>query len=156
MKTALYLLGGFILLTLTWSCNRGVVYEFKHTFEDSIWKYEHVAHFEFDIADTSISYNFYLDVEHLTTFSFQNLYVKMHSSKPDLEVITDIHSLELQEKTGEWLGDCSRNKCELRFVLREGLKFNQVGKYIINIEQFSRNEKLDGIASLGIYLEKAQ
>src|SRR5690606_27825345 len=100
MKTPIHFLVGFILIALSGSCNSGVVYEFKHTFEDSIWKYDDVAHFEFDIADTSIVYNFYLDVEHLTTFSFQNLYVKMNSSKPDLGVVTDIHSLELQEKTG--------------------------------------------------------
>ncbi len=156
MKNHLYLLGFFLLIALTCACNRGTIYEFNHTFEKSVWNYEEVAHFEFDIVDTTISYNLYLDVEHLTSFSFQNLYVKINSSKPDLELITDIHSLELQEKTGEWIGDCSSKKCELRFILREGLKFDQLGKYNVDIEQYSRNERLDGVASLGILLEKVQ
>jgi gliding motility-associated lipoprotein GldH len=138
------------------SCHPGKVhYQETVVFEEETWNYSDTAHFAFSIQDTLQRYNLYLDVEHRDDYPFQNLYVIIHSKTPKGEIIKDQHSLELQEKDGFWMGDCQGKSCELRFILREGLAFAEIGDYKISIEQYSREENLKGIQSMGIYLEKA-
>ena len=138
------------------SCHPGKVhYQEAHAFEGETWNYSDTIHFAFSIQDTLQRYNLYLDVGHRDDYPFQNLYVNIHSKTPKGELIKDQHSLELQEKDGFWMGDCRGKSCELRFILREGLAFPEIGEYKISVEQYSREENLKGIQSLGIYLEKA-
>ena len=138
-------------------CSAGdTIYHQTHTFEQDIWSYQDTVHFSFDIQDTVALYNLYLDVVHSDTFPFQNLYLNLYSKTPDGELIKDQHSLELQEKDGYWVGDCSGHTCELRFILRENMKFPALGSYSISSEQYTREETLKGIQSLSLYLEKSQ
>ena len=68
-------------------------------------------------------------------------------------MITEQHSLELQGKNGEWMSDCSNGKCGIRFILRENMRFNQLGVHTIFLEQYTRTENLKGVESLGLLLK---
>ena len=138
-------------------CSGGdTIYHKTHSFEQQTWSYSDTVHFSFDIQDTTAKYNLYLDVVHSDTFPFQNLYLNLFSKTPTDEIVKDQHSLELQEKDGYWISECSGHTCELRFILRENLTFPAVGSYTISAEQYTREENLRGIQSLGLFLEKAK
>jgi gliding motility-associated lipoprotein GldH len=151
-----FLWASFILMLLTGCGNQNIVFEQVIKIPEQTWDYKDSLDFSFEIQDTTQAYDLYLDITHLESFSFQNLYLNMHSHAPELPVFSEQHSLELQEKTGEWIGACRKGKCELRFVLREGLRFPAKGAYKIQLEQYSRTERLPGIYAAGIVLQKAE
>lgn len=120
---------------------------------ERVWTYDNVASFDFSVSDTVSRYNMYLDVNHTRGYPFQNLYLNIISTFPDGVQVSEQHSLELQEKNGEWMGECGSKECELRFVLREGMRFDTTGAYNISFEQFTRRDSLEGVVSLGLVLD---
>lgn len=144
------------LMGLSACSARKTVFEKEIKLKDALWTDMDTLRFDFEVIDTSRTYNLYLDVEHSASFAYQNLYVQIRSYAPEQAVIEEQHSLELQEKNGEWIGSCKRNTCNLRFVLREGLQFASTGDYRIDIGQYSRKDSLSGIQAIGILLETNQ
>lgn len=143
-------------LLLLSGCGQDVFYEESFKPEDGIWKYEDEASFEFDINDISVSYNMYLDITHSADYPFQNLYINIYSSFPDGDIISDQHSLELQESGGQWIGGCSSGACEVRFILKEGMRFSELGSYGIRLEQYTRTEALKGVIDLSLVIENTK
>jgi gliding motility-associated lipoprotein GldH len=145
-----------LVMLLGISCTDKPIYTEFHKFQDDIWTYADTASFEFEISDTEKSYNLYLDVEHLESYPFQNLYLNIHSIYPGDSIVTEQLSLELQENSGYWTGDCSGALCKIRFILREGLQFRAPGSYGIRLEQHNRTDSLQGIRKAAIVLEFAE
>lgn len=155
MAKKLKYMGSVVLFTLSLiSCGSDAFYEESHVVDDQIWNAADVANFSFVIQDTLATYNMYLDIKHLTDYPFQNLYVLLHSSFPNGRSISEQHSLELQEKGGTWMGECKRNSCELRFILRENMRFDELGPHGLSVEQYTRKTTLLGVKSISLVLEK--
>ncbi len=144
-----------VLSMMLAGCDRDRVYSGNHRFPDQGWCHGDTVSFGFSIADTSARYNMYLDLDHTTAYPFQNLYVRIHSAFPDGKVLTEQHSLELQEKTGEWLGGCNGTACAARIVLRERMYFDKPGEYRLSFEQYTRTDCLAGIEKLSLVLDRA-
>ncbi|MEM6379988.1 MAG: gliding motility lipoprotein GldH, partial [Bacteroidota bacterium] len=102
---------------------------FKSSVEPSgaSWTYDEPLAFNFEIEDTLARYDFYLDVEHLTDYPFQNLYVKIITEHPQTAPQEDIVSLELANKLGLWEGKCANEQCKIRIPLQTNARFNQIG-----------------------------
>jgi len=148
-------IGSVVLFILTLvSCGSRAFYEESHVVDDQIWNADDVAKFSFDIQDTLAMYNMYLDVKHHTDYPFQNLYVLLHSSFPNGRSVSEQHSLELQEKGGIWMGECNQKICELRFILRENMRFDELGPHGLSVEQYTRKTSLLGVKSISLVLEK--
>lgn len=137
-------------------CDRDRVYSESHRLPEQGWCYGDTIAFGFSITDTSARYNMYLDLDHTTAYPFQNLYVRIHSVFPDGKVLTEQHSLELQEKTGEWLGGCTGTECAARIVLREQMYFDRPGEYRLSFEQYTRTDCLAGIEKLSLVLDRVE
>ena len=142
-------------MVLMTSCGTPSIYEKEYRIQDEKWTYADSLAFAFEINDVSSRYNMYLDVTHHIDFPFQNMYVLIHSVFPDGKRMVDQQSLELQEKGGAWVGGCSGSSCELRFIMREKLKFEEAGSYQIILQQYSRKDILEGIKKIGLVLEKS-
>lgn len=136
------------------SCGHSYEYETDIALPDTGWLYADSLQARFDIQDTSAIYNLYLSLEHSTAFPYQNFYVRIRTRFPDGQLLTEQVSLELANKIGVWLGDCNADACQLRIPLQEGAYFNQPGAYQLAIEQFSRDNPLQGIQHIGFHLEK--
>lgn len=141
------------LLTVLLACGRSYVYEENQTIADSGWAYDEPAAFAFNIADTNQLYNLYLFVAHTTAFSSQNFYVKIETTFPSGETLEEEVSIQLADKFGQWFGDCSNQDCMLEIPLQQEAFFNQAGDYRISIAQFTRDNPLKGINSVGFGLE---
>ncbi|MCB0582832.1 MAG: gliding motility lipoprotein GldH, partial [Phaeodactylibacter sp.] len=139
-------------LTL-FSCGPGYDYEKQYIFEEGKWAQADTLNFSFPITDTLAIYNLYLEVEHSTAYGYQNLYTKVYTAFPSGERIGELLSLELADKAGTWLGDCSGKACALKVPIQEGAYFNQAGQYTITVEQYMRVNPVEGIRSIGFLLE---
>ncbi len=152
IRLASFLFGVLLLV----GCESGIYYQDTYKPEDNVWKHSDLVDFDFSIADSTAMYNMYLDITHETSYPFQNLYVMIRSVSPDGLIIEDQHSLELQEKGGAWIGGCNAQKCEIRFILREGFTFPMSGSYTIQLEQNTRTEALKGVREIGLVIEKVK
>ncbi len=150
MKYYSYIAVFIFALTIS-SCGPNVVYEQEHTMGES-WAYDDSAEFEFEITDPNIEYDLLLTVVHSPNFSHQNFYTNITTTFPTEEVFTDPLSIELANKMGTWLSSCDSEECTLHLLLRDDVKFKDVGTYNISFVQNTRDAQLKGIHSLKLSL----
>lgn len=150
------IISNFILLILPivfLACN-GYQYDEQRKIKDADWAYKDLLEFNFEISDTNSLYNIYLEVVHDAAYTAQNLYCKVFVSFPDAKERTQLASLELADSRGEWLGNCGSKKCTRRIPFMPNTSFDQIGMYKLKFEQFTRLEKVKGIESLRLIVEK--
>ena len=138
------------------SCNSGVLFEKKVLIPEEGWTYNDNIQFEFNINDTLTVYNLNLKVNHSRSFPYQNLYTNIHTTFPDGQKLSQTVSFELAGKGGIWQGQCNNHSCELNIPIQTNAYFNQKGKYTIAIEQFMRNDSIQGINALALEIEQTE
>ena len=151
MKKYIFLLLVSIFL---FSCGPHYLLDEKKEIPNQKWSYADSLTFTMEVSDTLQRYNFYLDMEHLTTYPFQNMYIRLHSIFPNGKRTTEQISLELMDKNGRWKGDCNSEDCDFRMPINEGTFFGQKGKYQFVIEQYMRKNPLEGVQSLALRIEE--
>jgi len=136
------------------ACN-GYHYDQKRNIENAEWAYKDLKEFDFEITDTNTLYNIFLEVCHAGDYTAQNLYTKVYVTFPDGSERNDqVSSIELADSRGEWLGNCSSKKCIRRVSFMPNVSFTQAGKYKVKLEQYTRQEKILGVESLRLIVEK--
>jgi len=144
---------GFILgvlgLYLLASCENSVYTE-RREISSTTWDYSDSLIFEFSPPDTQSLYNIELTVEHSKDFDYQNLYMRLHTIFPNQDTLKQPFSIDLSDKFGQWLGDCSSTSCERSSLLQAQTRFEYLGLYTLLFEQFSRYDSLAGINALEI------
>lgn len=150
MLRLLFFLSCLFLLA---SCGPNYVYEKAYELPNAQWTYADTLDFEFEIEDTSRIFNLWVTIDHSTSYSYQNLYTRVHTQFPGGERITELLSLELANSLGLWQGDCNSESCQIQIPIQEGAYFNAEGKYQITLEQFMRRDSLPGIKAVQFQLE---
>ena len=152
MKNIIYF---FILISIVCSCGPKVVYE-DTVLLPQYWSYEEPIIFDaFDISDPNQKYDLMLVVKHDAEYKYQNFYTQVKTVFPDETERTDPISIELANKMGTWLSDCSGTSCTLYLVLRDNVKFKDKGKYQLTFVQDTREQKLEGLQSMELKLIEA-
>lgn len=152
IRPGFWWLPAVFLVCLT-ACERQYDYQETQDIAGGNWSYSDTLDFRFRIADTMKTYNLYLDLEYADSFSHQNVYVKLHTVFPDGKRLSKQRSFDLFDAQGQPLGACSGRKCRLHTLLQENAYFNTPGEYRIALEQYTRQEVLPGIFSVGLALE---
>lgn len=145
--------GMFLVLI---ACGPDYLYKKDYPIDGGSWSYDQALEFSFDIEDTLRIYNLWLEVEHSTDYSYQNLYTRINTYFPSGQELQEPLSLELSDKIGRWYGDCSSSACTLLVPIQQGAFFNQQGTYRITLEQFMRQDPIKGIRNIGFRLEKTE
>ena len=133
-----------------------------YTFQENIeipqegWTYPDTLCFHFEIQDTLMHYNLWLDIQHETSYPFQNIYTQFHTRYPDGSGKDQVLSIELADQSGQWNGTCRGNRCTLHIPLQNNAYFNQKGSYAICIEQYMRECPLPGIHSIQLAIERVK
>jgi len=153
MKNLFALLLSFLLLT---ACDNNRIFEENISIPNKEWKVDYIPTFEFEIQDTTLFYNFYINLRNNTDYPYSNLYLFVNSHLPDGSSATDTLEVFLANREGKWLGKGLGKIKESRFFLRQHLVFPRKGKYAIEIEQAMRTKVLTGIEDIGIRIERAE
>lgn len=135
------------------SCGKNFIYEKSFPIQNGDWIYTDTLDFNFEIQDTTKIYNLYLDIEHSTDYNFQNLYINIYTQFPSDERIKEMLSIELAAKGGIWFGDCDSEKCYLEVPIQQNAFFDQMGNYIVTVEQYMRKNPLSGIHEISFKIE---
>lgn len=139
-----YLIVAFVLTVSLISCGPKVIYDHKENVI-SPWDYDKPITFDYRIEDTIMAYDLQLVVYHSSDFTFENLYINATTIFPDGKKTTYPVSLQLAHPNGEWIGDCSGDKCKIKIEISSGAYYKLAGNYKLVIDQYARKKELNGI-----------
>lgn len=146
-----------LLLSLVlYACDRNRIYDEYVEIDDYIWDASKNASFEFDIKDTTLIYNTYVNLRHASIYPYNNLWLFVRISAPNGKYKIDTLECNLIDKSGRWLGDGLGDIFDILIPWKLKTKFPLIGKYKVEYQQATRDEKLPGIMSIGLRVEKYQ
>ena len=138
----------FFLFIGLLACNDDVYYKQSYGVADGNWSYDESLTFIFEVNDTEAYYDLILDIEHDIEYLYENVYVKIHTTFPSGEKVTDQVSLQLADALDQWEGKCSGSSCKVSILLQNRIFFKEAGTHKIEIEQYNRVDPLIGIEEL--------
>ncbi len=144
------LLTGFLLA----ACSKNAVFEKNVDIKDFKWAYENRLLFETEIADTSSSYNININTRHLDLYTYQNIWVMVHTTNPDGSLSHQRIEVVLADVTGKWYGEGLNGIWMTSSRYKSNFKFKQPGLYRFELEQSMRINPLPAIMSMGLRIEK--
>jgi len=142
-----------VLLTLTFSCDRNVVYN-EYIRTGGEWSWRDAREFMVEMDDTLSMYNIYVQVRHTTEYPMSNLYMFVHVKGPSGQYRKDTVNMILARPSGEWTGRGTGHLRELQLLFRKQVQFRIPGTYVFTLEQAMRNPELP-VTDLGIRIERS-
>lgn len=143
-----------LALVVFQSCGPTPVFSELQEVSSEGWTTMQPLTFDFSVDDVESKYELQLVIAHQTSYRYQNIYFNIITSFPDRPSKEEELSVDLAEKSGKWLGDCSTRECDTKVYLLENFKFPATGNYSFEISQYTRNENLKGVNSLELRLLK--
>ncbi len=149
LKKAIALIGIIVCCT---ACHQKVDYlvQLNENIPDMQWLYNQPASFSFSIADTSHPYTLGFCIRYNNNYPDANIYLFVHTCFPNGNQSCDTVSIDLFQPDGTPTG-IGKHVQELNVNISK-INFPQAGNYRMEIEQATRHDTIEGIASMGIYL----
>lgn len=141
------------------SCTNNVLFMGDKEIEAN-WNTDSLAVFHFHVSDTTKTYYSEIKVRHSTSYSYQNLFVFVHTTSPVGKIITDTVECILADKTGKWKGNGIGDILEFSKIYKRAIFFERSGEYKIEIEQAMRYgepaeiQRLEEIKSVGVCISQ--
>ena len=88
------------------------------------------------------------------TFGFENIYLKGNFWQSRDSVISQVFSIQLADKFGNWLGNCTSSICTLDYDLTKANTLLIRDKISISFSQWTRDSLLTGVSSLQLVCSK--
>lgn len=145
----------FLLPTLLSACDSKRIFEQNKEISGGAWNTASKLSFEVTLTDTVTPANVYINVRNGSDYPYSNLYLFVNTRYPNGAVSRDTVNCQLQNEKGEWMGDGLGDLWDNRILFKPNVVFKQSGKYIFELEQAMRIDKLPMIVDAGIRIEKA-
>lgn len=129
-------------------------FEQREVIPEAKWAVEHRIPIDVTVNDTVGVYTFGMSLRHNENYRYSNLYVFLHTTLPDGDLMCDTIQCLLAMPDGRWIGKSSGSMRDLRVTLNPAMRFPQVGTYHFEIEQAMREPVLKGITDIGLFIEK--
>ncbi len=135
------------------SCS-GSYYEKSYTIENEQWNQDNLLQFNVNVDDIYARYNVYINVRNTTDYTYSNIFFFVSVLYPDNFCAIDTVEGILADPKGKWLGSGSGRYKNNRFLYKSNIMFPQTGTFVFTIEQAMREQSLQGIATIGMEVEK--
>lgn len=153
MKSIAFFLTAAFLI----SCDNDRVFENNREFEDRTWKVTEEPRFEFTISDTTLRYNLYYNVRNSLAYPYARIFITYHfydSMGKELSKKLVYNDL-FDQKTGRPLGESGLGDLyDHQFPILKHHRFYASGKYSVKLDQFMRQDTLQGVIAVGVRLEQ--
>lgn len=137
------------------ACGPKVIYE-EHIETNTPWSYDQNVVFNYNIQDTSVSYDLIMSIHHDNDFGYENLYVEAETTFPDKTIIKNTVSFQLANEMGQWIGKCTKEKCITQITISQGAFFQAIGDYSLGLRQYSRSNGLNGIQGFDLRIQTTE
>lgn len=137
------------------SCDSNRVYEENVAINNNEWDIKQVVKLETQITDNLSKNDIYINVRNGGNYNYSNLFLFITTTMPTGKKITDTLECVLANENGKWLGKGTGHIIDNRIPFKRNIVFPDTGKYIFEIEQAMRMEKLPEVYDIGLRIEKA-
>lgn len=137
-----------------WACEPEYLYRDQKEIPDGQWYYRDTLNFSFQVEDTTALYDLTVEFTHADSFREQNIYVMFYTRFPNGKRLKKALSFDLFDAEGNPAGRYWMGKCHAVIPIQRNAYFNEVGKYLITIEQYGRRDPISGIQSIGLNVQK--
>ncbi|PQJ77142.1 gliding motility lipoprotein GldH [Polaribacter glomeratus] len=153
---------GFLILFLFLvSCNDKIEFTQYKSVSSSSWQANKNISFEFDVVDTILPKDLFINIRNTNAYPFSNLYVITELNFPNGNKIVDTLQYEMTDETGAFLGKGFAEIKENKLYYKEQKVFPKSGKYLLNIRHAMRKNGavnvipfLEGVQDVGLSIEK--
>jgi gliding motility-associated lipoprotein GldH len=150
-----------LVLILMFSCDDIIEFNQYKTLENSFWKSGEKIEFAFEVKDTILPKNLYINIRNNNDYEFSNLYIITELKFPNNTLVIDTLHYEMADISGMFLGNGFSEIKENKLFYKEHKVFPVSGKYVLNIRHAMRKngevnaiENLNGIQDVGFSIEK--
>jgi gliding motility-associated lipoprotein GldH len=155
---------GFLLMLLFLvSCNDKLEFTKYKSLEDASWQANKNISFEFNVEDTILPKDLFINIRNNNEYPFSNLYVITELNFPNGDKIVDTLQYEMTNGTGKFLGKGFTEIKENKLFYKEQKVFPLSGKYLLNIRHAMRKNGevkvipfLEGVQDVGFSIEKTK
>ena len=134
------------------SCGDGGIYSEMRALEEGVWSQQDTLTFEFEITDT-VHYHHVKGLFRINSdYEYRNLYTKAILSGPNDMVIEEVNNHNITDLKGEYLGSGMGKLKSYDLVLFDKLALKTPGKYTVQLLQFFRDQKLEGVQDVGLHV----
>ena len=154
MRIIFLILIGAVVVT---GCDESRVYEENIDLEHGAWMIGHKPEFEFEIRDTTITYNLYCNVRNSLQYPFSRLFVTyyLQDSIGKVSEKKMVTRMMFDPKTGKPSGSSGLGDIyDHQFLILNKYRFPYSGRHRIKFEQFMRADTLAGVLAVGVRVEK--
>ena len=142
-----------IISILMVSCKPKPFFEETFKIAGQVWDYDQHILFQPEITDTSGNYDIFLKLKINKSYPFKNLYFRHTLKDPSNNQRTDTLNINLISKSGLWNGSCDDENCEMLAPLAQKVNFSVTGRYLIELDQFTRMDTLFGLQEIGLVIK---
>lgn len=146
-------IAALVAVVLLVGCDSNRFYEENLPVEGQSWASTDAKTFTVDVADTSLTFNAYINLRNSTGYAYQNIYLFLTTTFPNGTKSKDTLNCRLADDRGKWLGKGAGDLVFNQIPIKKSIFFPQKGKYTFTIEQAMRQDPLPGVTDVGFRLE---
>ena len=150
-----------LVLILMFSCDNILEFNQYKTLENNFWKSGEKIEFAFEVKDTILPKNLYINIRNNNDYEFSNLYIITELKFPNHTLVIDTLQYEMADISGMFLGNGFSEIKENKLFYKEQKVFPVSGNYALTIRHAMRKngkinaiEKLYGLQEIGFSIEK--
>ena len=140
-------------------CDSNRIYEYNKDFKDRTWKVSDTAVFDFRINNTGRKYNIYYNVRNSIEYPFARLFINYSLTDSVGNLLSKkLVSQDLfDQKTGKPNGNSGLGDIyDHQFLILKDYEFKRTGRYFLKLEQFMRQDTLQGVLAVGARVERVE
>jgi gliding motility-associated lipoprotein GldH len=146
------ILSGFLILFLLTGCTKNKEIVSYHKFNNQTWNRFEKIRFDIPVLDINSAYDVYFFANHTRNYEFDNLEFNMIMTTPSGEERIKDYWFLLKDKTGGFLGTCTKDSCTASIALKKGMQMEKKGMLRIEIEPLVPRLQINALLGVGIRL----
>ena len=145
------------LSILSISCeNENIIYNKYFDLDSSKWSYNDSILFQWNIEDTSSSYNVDFQLRASNSYKWSNIFIFSDVFFPNGKARRDTFEYFLADKNGHWVGNRSGLIVHYDLPIYKKVKFPLSGEYKFLILQGMRDTILNEILNVGVKITRLE
>ena len=144
-----------LIIVVLGGCDRYRHYDQYRTMPSEAWHKDSIKTFEFQITDSLVIYNMFLNIRNTGRYPYSNLIVFVDTKMPGNKTLRDTLNCFLADDSGDWLGSGFGSIWTSKVPYKVQVRFPRNGKYKVKLQHGMRKEDLPGITDIGIRIEKS-
>jgi gliding motility-associated lipoprotein GldH len=138
------------------SCKKAPYFSETHAFKNGVWGAGEHPVFSFDMQDSVGLYDLSFVLRLNNDYDYQNIWILMHTTRPEGTVSTDTINLQVFDERGRWLGKKSGAAYVFTGVFAFQHRFQSIGKHSIRMEHAVMNPELRGVLDMTLLVEHSR